>query len=126
MGTRNAGDVYVANSATTAIPVQTQARAIGLVSVDATTSATVVIASVNTSGYQTFGITNRGSIDIYIEGSYDGTFFHPSVAVTKMVDNVSINTVSASTAAQFSGPFLAVRVVAAESSGVYRAGLVYQ
>ncbi len=93
-------------------------------SVDATTSATVVIASLNCAGYESFGIVNRGSVNIYIEGSYDGALFLPSVAVTKMVDNVSINTVSASTAARFEGPYVAIRVVAASASGVYRATLV--
>jgi hypothetical protein len=94
-----------------------------LVSADATTSATVVIASINAVPYQSFGITNRGSVNIYIEGSYDGAFFHPSIAVTKMVDNVSINSISASTAARFEGPFMAIRVVAQSASGVYRATL---
>jgi hypothetical protein len=111
MGTRNVGDVFVRPNLET------------IVSADATTSATVVIASVNTSGYTNFGITNRGSVNIYIEGSYGGAFFHPSVAVIKMVDGVSINSISASTAAKFDGPFTAIRIVAQSASGVYRATL---
>ncbi len=112
MATRNAGEVYVRQ------PLEI------LVSADATTSATVVIASVNVSGYQYFGIVNRGSVNVYVEGSYDGAFFQPSIAVTKMVDNVSINSISASTAAKFDGPFAAIRLVAQSASGVYRATLV--
>jgi hypothetical protein len=111
MATRNVGDANIRQ----ALEV--------LVSADATTSATVVIASVNAAGYGSFGITNRGSVNIYIEGSYDGSFFHPSVAVIKMVDGVSINSISASTAAKFEGPFMAIRVVAQSASGVYRATL---
>ena len=57
MGTRTAGDVFVRQNLET------------IASADATTSATVVIASVNTSGYQYFGITNRGSVNVYIEAS---------------------------------------------------------
>ena len=120
---RDAGNVYiVGNSVGNAQAVQQQLTT--LISADATTSATVVIGSVNAGNYQYFGVVNRGSINVYVEGSYDGAFFHPSVAVTKMVDNVSINTVSASTAARFDGPFTAIRLVAASASGVYRATLV--
>lgn len=121
MGQRVAGDVYiVSGSVNVGAPTQT------LVSAQATTSATVVIISANTTGAQNFTITNFGSINIYVEGSYDGGFFHPSVAVTKMVDNASINTISASTAAKFEGPFNVIRVVAASASGVYRANLTYR
>lgn len=101
-------------------------RLTNVASVDATTSATVVILSVNTTGCESFGITNFGSINVYVEGSYNGIFFHPSVAVFKMVDNASINSISASTAAYFSGPFQVVRVVAQSASGVYRAALTYR
>ncbi len=114
MSQRNAGDVNIAQ------------RVVQSTAVDTASSAGVVLISVNTTGCEAFSIINSGSVNIYIEGSYNGIFFHPSVGVFKMVDNASVNSISASTACYFNGPFQTVRVVAQSASGVYRAHLSWR
>lgn len=120
--------MFVANSAAQAIPV-----AIGgipvLVSAQTTTSGGVVLISVNTSGASEFTITNFGSINVYVVGSFDGTSFLASTNVYRQMGGGAVSAVeaiSASTFAKFNGPFVAVRVVANSGSGVYRANLTYR
>ena len=151
-GRRTAGDVYiVGNSAsnptvvggsvnvigslsisgpvTVAGSVETRARAITVASADVTTSGGVVLLSVNTTGGQQFAITNRGSINIFIQGSYDAVYFQPSVNVYRQVGGgaySAVECISASTIATFEGMFNVVRVVANSGSGVYRADLAYR
>lgn len=127
---RLAGDVQIINSAQAAIPVTFASAAgaapIAVVSADATTSGGVAFLSANTDGAYNFGVTNFGSINVFVEASFNGTFFQPSVALILVKDGVSVNALSASTIATFNGPYKAVRIVANSGSGVYRAALTYR
>ena len=122
MSHRVAGDVKIA-----------ELRDITQTSAQVTTSGGVTLLSVNTSGASEFAITNFGSINVFVTGSFDGTFFQPSVAVVRAGANggagamtSAVEAISASTAAIFNGPYAVVRVVANSGSGVYRAHLTYR
>lgn len=120
---RDAGNVYLVG----------EDRRVTHASANATTSGGEVIISVNTTGCESFAITNFGSINIYVMGSFDNSFFQPSVAVYRVGQNggagaltSGVECVSASTAATFNGPYQIVRVLANSGSGVYRASLTYR
>ncbi len=120
MGTRTAGDVYIRGD-------------YNVTAADATTSGGATILSVNTSGAYDFAVTNSGSINIYITGSFNGTFFGASVGVVRTAGaggaaalTSTVECVSASTIATFRGPYAVIRVVANSGSGVYRAALTYR
>jgi hypothetical protein len=122
-GRRQAGDVYVVGESLIA----------NTTAVDATTSGGVTIISVNTSGAREFAVTNSGSVNIFVQASYNGVFFIPSVAMARVAGNggagsqsSTVECVSASTMCYFTGPYAAVRVVANSGSGVYRAALTYR
>ena len=115
MSTRNLGLVE------TILPPQTT-----IASVAATTSGGVAIVSVNTTGAQYFTLVNFGSTPIYVDASFDGSFYNGSVAMIRVTDAASVNSIAASAAAQFSGPYQAVRIYANSGSGVYRAQLIYR
>ena len=114
MGTRNAGEVYIRGIEAT---VYTTA---------ATTSGGVAILSVSCPGASEFVVANVGSINIYIQGSFDGTFFYPSVNCYRQIGGgaySAVECISASTVATFNGPFRVVQVMANSGSGIYRAHL---
>lgn len=120
IGRRTAGDVYVVNG-----PYGPTTGA----SVDTTTSGGVTLISVDTSGANQFAVTNRGSINVYVIGSFDGTSFLASTNVYRQIGGgvySAVEAISASTMATFEGPFRAVRVIANSGSGVYRVGLHYR
>lgn len=97
-----------------------------IASADATTSGGVIILSVNCTGAQDFTLVNRGSVKIYVNGSFDGSLFITSVAVADVATNTSANEVSASAAGRFTGPYQVIRVLANSGSGVYRPTLIYR
>lgn len=119
-GRRTAGDVYVVNGQF----AQTREA-----SADATTSGGVTIISVDTTGANQFAVTNRGSINVYVIGSFDGTTFLASTNVYRQIGGgtySAVEAISASTIATFEGPYRAVRVIANSGSGVYRVNLNYR
>lgn len=119
MSNRNIGDVFYSK------PVP------AIASATATTSGGVVILSVNTSGASEFAVSNPGSINIYIEGSFNGSFFQTSIASRRQTGvagapTSTVDCVSASTVTLFDGLYVAVRLVANSGSGVYQAALSYR
>ena len=121
-GRRAAGDVYVRGN-----------QQIAKASAQATTSGGVTIISVDTTGASEFTITNFGSINIYVTGSFDSEFAQASIGVQRVGQaggagalTSLVECISASTAAVFNGPYQIVRVVANSGSGVYRANLTYR
>lgn len=126
-GRRLAGDVYVVNSATQAIPTNNRLTQVIRTSTSVTTSATVVLLSANTTGATCFAITNRGSTTGYVVGSFDTTFFPTAqIAVTNpsLVSTVvKVSAIPASANVTFDGPYEVIRVIAS-GSGVYQMELV--
>lgn len=92
----------------------------------ATTSGGVAILSVSCPGASEFVVANVGSINIYIQGSFDGSFFYPSINCYRLIGGgafSAVECVSASTVAIFNAPLRVVQVVANSGSGIYRAHL---
>lgn len=121
MTSRVAGDVYVLNGVNGNSSLAS--------ATDVTTSGGVTLISVNTTGCNQFAVTNRGSINVYVLGSFDGEFFAGSTNVYRQIGGgaySAVECVSASTMASFEGPFKVVKVVANSGSGVYRATLTYR
>jgi len=97
-----------------------------IASADVTTSGGVILLSVDTTGAQSFTLVNRGSISVYINGSFAAGLFVGSVALTNPADKGSANVAISSATGQFDGAYQVIRVIANSGSGVYRPTLIYR